>query len=208
MISLGVGSPRSSSARRDRNRACSSARPAKYGGSPPGPGRNGPEPSKSVIRRRLAGSRERSGTGQRPGDRQRPSAGANPEVLARETRLPGPTGTAEVAAREAPDPFPLHDFGTRLPDRGALTLDTVRTPANDAAFTLRTRPIPPQPRAFALLGLPPSWQPGADPPRSRTTPRTPGFSAFPVPELPIRIPVGRGRRRLRRPRSPTPGWVP
>lgn len=41
-IPAGEGMPRRSSSRWRRNRDCSSSRPARYGGSPPGPGRNGP----------------------------------------------------------------------------------------------------------------------------------------------------------------------
>ena len=42
--SLGGATPRRRSSRSARNSACSVARPARYGGSRPGPGRNGPRP--------------------------------------------------------------------------------------------------------------------------------------------------------------------
>ena len=42
-ISAGGATPRSRSSSRRRKRACSSSRPAKWGGNPPSPGWNGPE---------------------------------------------------------------------------------------------------------------------------------------------------------------------
>ena len=64
-----------------------------------------------------------------------------------------PEARRKVAARKTPDGFPLHDFGTLLEDLGTLTLNTVRTPVNDATFTLRARATPLQAKAFDLLGL-------------------------------------------------------
>lgn len=79
------------------------------------------------------------------GDRERSS----PVQPARRS----PEARRKVAARKTPDGFPLHDFGTLLQDLGTLTLNTVRTPVNDATFTLRARPTPLQRKAFDLLGL-------------------------------------------------------
>ena len=66
-----------------------------------------------------------------------------------------PEARRKIAARRTPEGFPLHDFGTLLRNLGTFTLNTVRTPANDATFTLRAKP-PLRRKAFALLDLPAS----------------------------------------------------
>ncbi len=96
------------------------------------------------------------------GDRERSS----PVKQARRS----PEARRKVAARQTPEGFPLHDFGTLLQNLGTLTRNTVRTPANDATFTLRAKPTPLQRKAFALLDLSPSLQPGA---ARRRTPAIP-----------------------------------